>query len=77
MGIASVPVYAAIEGLRSGSLVRVLPEYRLEQINIYAIFASRLYVDAKIRTWVQYLRDYLPGVIEEDESGLEALSSGV
>jgi DNA-binding transcriptional LysR family regulator len=74
MGIASVPVYAAIDGLRTGSLVRVLPEYALQRINIYAIYASRQYVDAKIRTWIEFIRDYLPGAIAKDETTLKELT---
>jgi DNA-binding transcriptional LysR family regulator len=74
MGIASVPVYAAIDGLRTGSLVRVLPEYALQRINIYAIYASRQYVDAKIRTWIEFIRDYLPRAIVKDETTLKELT---
>lgn len=74
MGIASVPVYAAIEGLRNGSLVRVLPGHTLQRINIYAIYASRHYVDAKIRTWIEFMRDYLPRAIVEDETTLKELT---
>jgi DNA-binding transcriptional LysR family regulator len=74
MGIASVPVYAAIDGLRNGSLVRVLPEYTLQRINIYAIYASRRYVDAKIRTWIEFMRDYLPRAIVKDETALNELT---
>ncbi|MFL9922169.1 LysR family transcriptional regulator [Paraburkholderia fungorum] len=74
MGIASVPVYAAIDGLRTGALVRVLPEYTLQRINIYAIYASRRYVDAKIRTWIEFIRDYLPRAIAKDEATLKELT---
>jgi DNA-binding transcriptional LysR family regulator len=74
MGIASVPVYAAIDGLRNGSLVHVFPEYTLQRRNIYAIYASRQYVDAKIRTWMEFIRDYLPRAIANDETMLKELS---
>jgi DNA-binding transcriptional LysR family regulator len=66
MGIASVPVFAAVDGLQNGSLVRVLPDYVLQRMNIYAIFACRRYVDAKIRTWVDLLRATLPSAIARD-----------
>jgi len=67
LGIGVVPVYSAIEKLRSGELVRVLPQYRLQQLSIYALYPSRQYLDAKIKTWVSYLRDMLPRVIHNDE----------
>lgn len=43
MGVGVLPIYSAIDGLRDGSLVRVLPEYRLQELNLYAIYPSRQY----------------------------------
>lgn len=68
MGIGILPIYSAIEGLRNGSLVRVLPEYRSQELNIYAIYPSRQYLDAKIKTWVEYLRSSLPEVLAAHEA---------
>ncbi|MCC8396547.1 LysR family transcriptional regulator [Paraburkholderia sp. MMS20-SJTR3] len=68
MGIGMVPLYAAISGLRDGTLVRVLPEYTLQKMNIYALYPSRKFIDAKTRTWVEFLRTHLPKVIARDEA---------
>jgi DNA-binding transcriptional LysR family regulator len=73
--IASVPVYAAIDGLSKGSIIRVLPSYILQKINICAIYPSRWYVDAKIRTWIEFLREQLPAAIALDEAVLNGLAS--
>jgi DNA-binding transcriptional LysR family regulator len=70
MGIGGLPLYSAIGGLRSGNIVRVLPEYRSHVMNIYALYPSRQYLDAKIRTWVDFLRDELPATLEADEAVL-------
>ncbi len=70
MGISALPVYSAIDGLRDGSLVRVLPHYKLQILNVYALYPSRQYLDAKIKTWVAYLRENLPGVLQADGAGL-------
>ena len=59
MGVGVLPVYAAIEGLRNGTLVRMMPNYRSQELNLYAIYPSRQYLDAKIKTWVEYLRGSL------------------
>jgi DNA-binding transcriptional LysR family regulator len=67
MGIGALPVYSAVEGLRNGSLVRVMPGYSLFHLNIYALYPSRQFLDAKIRTWVEFLRDCIPGMLAEDE----------
>ena len=71
MGVGILPVHAAIKGLRSGTLVRVLPEYRLEELSLYAIYPSRHYLDAKIKTWVEYLRSSLPEVLADHTAVLK------
>jgi len=68
MGIGMVPLYAAIAGLRDGTLVRVLPDYTLQKMNVYALYPSRKFIDAKTRTWVEFLRTHLPKVIARDEA---------
>lgn len=70
MGIGTLPLYSAIDGLRDGSMVRVLPEYTLQKMNIYALYPSRKFIDAKTRTWVEFLRAHMPKVIARDEAWL-------
>lgn len=71
MGIGVQPVSSAIEGLRNGTLVRVLPHHRLQEINLYAIYPSRQFLDAKIKTWVEYLRESLPVFLAAHEGDLK------
>ncbi|WP_165673122.1 LysR family transcriptional regulator [Metapseudomonas otitidis] len=73
MGISVLPLYSAMDGLRDGSLVPVLPHYRLQCLNIYALYPSRQYLDAKIRTWVTYLRETLPDALQADEVELAGI----
>ena len=73
MGIGMLPLYAAIDGLRDGSMVRVLPEHTLQKMNIYALYPSRKFIDAKTRTWVEFLRSHMPKVIARDEALLAEL----
>jgi len=68
MGIGTLPLYAAIDGLRDGSMVRVLPEHTLQKTSIYALYPSRKFIDAKTRTWVEFLRTHMPKVIARDEA---------
>jgi DNA-binding transcriptional LysR family regulator len=68
MGIGMVPLYAAIAGLRDGTLIRVLPDYTLQKTNVYALYPSRKFIDAKTRTWVEFLRTHLPKMIARDEA---------
>jgi DNA-binding transcriptional LysR family regulator len=74
MGIGMLPVYAAIEALRNGTLVRVLPYHTLQKTNVYALYPSRKFVDAKTRTWVEFLRAHLPQVIARDRALLDELT---
>jgi DNA-binding transcriptional LysR family regulator len=71
MGVGVLPVYSALEGLADGSLVRMLPDYHLQKMNIYALHPSRKYTDARIRTWVEFLRQFMPTVIARDAHLLE------
>ncbi|MGY2260583.1 LysR family transcriptional regulator [Pseudomonas sp. SDO55104_S430] len=67
MGIGIQPVASAVAGLKSGALVRVLPHYQFEELSLFAIYPSRKFVDAKIKTWVEFLKDYVPGLLAADE----------
>jgi DNA-binding transcriptional LysR family regulator len=71
MGIGVRPVYSALDGLSDGSLVRVLPQDTPQKMNIYALHPSRRYTDARIRTWVEFLRQFIPTLIARDVNALE------
>nr|WP_314584870.1 LysR family transcriptional regulator [uncultured Pseudomonas sp.] len=71
MGVGILPIHAAIKGLRNGTLVRVMPKYRLDELGLYAIYPSRQYLDAKIKTWVEYLRSSLPEVLADHKAVLK------
>ena len=70
MGIGALPVYSALQSLQDGSLVRVLPNHTLFPLGVFALYPSRQYLDAKIRTWVEFLREYMPQQLEADERQL-------
>lgn len=70
MGIGMLPIPTALQGLHEGSLVQVLPHTRLKPINVYALYASRQYLDAKIKTLVEFLRDAVPQRVAEHEQEL-------
>jgi DNA-binding transcriptional LysR family regulator len=72
VGIGSLPMSSALVALRSGALVRVLPEYRLQKLNAYALYASRQYLDAKIRTFMDFLREAVPTALAADEAALNS-----
>lgn len=55
-GVGLIAGFSAIEHLRDGSLVRVLPGYHTDQRSVYAIYPSRQFVQAKTKLFVQALK---------------------
>lgn len=68
MGVSLVPFYAATRPLSEGRLLRLLPAYRLRERNVYALYPSRRFLDAKVRTWVDFLQAELPQVFAAHEA---------
>ncbi|ROM53405.1 hypothetical protein BK648_07615 [Pseudomonas poae] len=64
MGVCVLPTFVAAQALESGTLKRLLPEYRLQEKDISALYYSRRYLDAKIKSWIDFLRTKLPGAFE-------------
>lgn len=60
-GIGLLAGFAAIDDLRSGKLVRVLPDYFTEERNVYAVYSSRQFIDAKIIRFIEVLKDRVGG----------------
>jgi DNA-binding transcriptional LysR family regulator len=77
MGIGALPTLSVRTAFRNGSLVRVLPEYRLQQyLNVYAVYASRQYLDAKIKTWIEFLKQWVADALQEDEAMVAQAAGG-
>ncbi|WP_043237483.1 LysR family transcriptional regulator [Stutzerimonas azotifigens] len=60
MGICLLPDFAAAGLLEQGRLVRLLPRHRLHEKGVYALYPSRRFLDAKVKTWVEFLRHEVP-----------------
>ncbi|MFM0198007.1 LysR family transcriptional regulator [Paraburkholderia strydomiana] len=73
MGIGALPISTALPALSNGTLVPVLHDYYLQKMTIYALFASRHYVDAKIRTWIDFLQEHVPAMLQADLHALNEL----
>ncbi|WP_242540606.1 LysR substrate-binding domain-containing protein, partial [Trinickia mobilis] len=58
-GIGTLATYTVVDDLVEGKLVRVLPHYRLKPFTVFAVYPSRRYLDAKIRTLLEHLRSTL------------------
>lgn len=63
-GIGLLAAFAAMDDLRSGALVRVLPQYHTQVRNVYAVYPSRQFVDAKIKRFVESLKTHVADELE-------------
>jgi DNA-binding transcriptional LysR family regulator len=63
----------AVSALRDGSLMRVLPDYHLQPLSAYALYTSRRYLDAKIKTFVEFLRDEIPQMLSSSVANLREM----
>ncbi len=64
LGIAALPSFALGEALRSGSLVQILPDYRLTESTLYAVFLPDRRLPERIRSFVQFLAERYAGTPE-------------
>jgi DNA-binding transcriptional LysR family regulator len=55
MGITMEPDFIVAPELASGALVPLLAEYRPAAAGIYAVYASRRHLSAKVRAFVDFL----------------------
>lgn len=69
-GIGLLAGFAAYDDLRSGALVRVLPGYHTDARNVYAVYTSRQFVDAKIKSFVDLLKTQVGGALQHHASTL-------
>ncbi|CAB3769612.1 HTH-type transcriptional regulator DmlR [Paraburkholderia humisilvae] len=72
-GIGTLASYTVVSDLRSGALVRVLPQYRLHAFNIVALYPARRYLDAKVAQLIDYLKDHISPALDELHRTIEAI----
>lgn len=58
LGIAFLPTFIVASDLQDGRLQEILPDFSRSEISIYAVFPSRRYLSAKVRTFVDFLSEY-------------------
>lgn len=73
LGLTLQPAFIVAPALREGKLVRVLPEYNWPVLPIYAVFASRQHMSAKVRTFIDFLAEQFGQADVLQQTGLVAL----
>jgi DNA-binding transcriptional LysR family regulator len=61
LGIARLSSYLVADSIRSGTLVRVLPDYTQKNADIAVIFAERRLLAPRIRVFVDFLAQHFRG----------------
>jgi DNA-binding transcriptional LysR family regulator len=74
LGIGSLAIYSVIDDLQSGRLVRVLPDYRLTMLDVCAMYVSRQFMDAKMRTLLEHMRKTLSPALQADEQAMNSIA---
>jgi DNA-binding transcriptional LysR family regulator len=59
MGVSMMPTFMASDGIRRGVLRPVLEDYETMEVQIYAVYASRRFLPAKIRVFIDYLKEHI------------------
>ncbi|MEM6996867.1 MAG: LysR family transcriptional regulator [Myxococcota bacterium] len=59
LGIANLPAFVCCEALRSGALVRVLPNWSSATRWLHALYPSRKHVTAALRTFLDFMAERL------------------
>ncbi|HEC20727.1 MAG TPA: LysR family transcriptional regulator [Gammaproteobacteria bacterium] len=54
LGITLLPTFIVGDAIRAGDLDIILPAYQPPQINIYAVYASRKHLSAKVRAFIDF-----------------------
>ncbi len=63
-GVAELPPVSCRDELADGSLVQLLPEWSLPDMNLYAVFPSRKGVAPAVRCFIDYLSTHLRDALD-------------
>jgi len=59
VGIAFTSLWSNRKYLQNGELVQILPEYKLNNLDLYAVYQQRKYTPSKVRGLIEFLSDGL------------------
>ena len=84
MGITALPSFVAEDALRGGRMERVMPDWRIMTMSIYAAMPTRMHVPARTRVFLDFLVETFGGVARDPwiavpvcDAGIEAVAIAV
>jgi DNA-binding transcriptional LysR family regulator len=63
VGVTLLPDFVAASALRSGALIRVLPEWQAPASILHAVFSTRRGLVPAVRVWLDFLAAAIPGKV--------------
>ena len=69
VGMAQICECHVLDDLRSGRLVRLLPEWRVVEVPILAVYPDNRQIAAKVRSFVDFLARRLPRAAQPEGNG--------
>jgi len=60
-GVILQPTFLVGQDLANGTLVELMPDYRSEELGIYAVYPTRKHVSAKVRALIEFLATHFAG----------------
>ena len=60
-GIGRLPDFCAADAVANGTLVRLLPEYGDDSVDVHALYPSHRSLSAKVRVFIDALMEHLNG----------------
>ena len=58
-GIGYMPSWLADDALSDGRLVRLLPQHQINIPPLYAVYANRQYMKAKVRSFIDFMSEQM------------------
>lgn len=56
-GIGYLPDWSIYQDLQDGSLVNLLPDYKIHSVRLYAAYVDRAFLSAKVRSFIDFLSE--------------------
>jgi DNA-binding transcriptional LysR family regulator len=57
-------VHCVIDDIRNGRLLQLFPESRLQNTSVFAVYSSRHHIDAKIKTFIDFMTSHLKEALD-------------
>ena len=60
LGLVMLPKYIVGRDIEKGKLVPIMEDYGIAPLDIHAVYPHRKYLSAKVRSFVDFIQEWLP-----------------